>query len=71
MDSSSAASPLRPEHERRHPPFDNPLDAVLFWVQVVTRPVADYGPANDEPVRVEARELYNLMQALEAYDRGR
>jgi hypothetical protein len=56
------------QHERRHPPFDTLLDRVLFWTQVVTRPVADYGPANDEEVLIPARDLYNLMQAVEAYD---
>ncbi len=48
-------------------PRKGPRERLLFWVDVVTRPVHDHGPANDERVTVEARDLYNLHQALEAY----
>ena len=34
-------------------------------VVIVTRPVADYGPANDERCQVDARDLYYLMQTAD------
>lgn len=49
------------------PVSQTPRERLLYWVDAVTRPVHDHGPANDEHVRIEARDLYNLHQALEAY----
>ena len=38
---------------------------LIRWVVIVTRPVADYGPANDERCQVDARDLYYLMQTAD------
>jgi hypothetical protein len=48
-------------------PKDEAQRRLLKWIEIVTRPIADYGPANDEMVRVEACSLYHLMQAREAF----